>query len=102
MAARQQTDQDAVHDILLANDDLANFLANFFELLAGLNYPLIGGHNFILVQASVRERALSGARISIPPDASACRNRGSFPHRIGKVRNDVGHLFERFLGVRKL
>jgi hypothetical protein len=53
VAARQQTDQDAVHDILLANDDLSNFLANFFELPAGLNYPLIGGHNFILVQASV-------------------------------------------------
>lgn len=44
VSACEQADQDAVDDILLADDDLSNFLPDFIELADGFSGREFGGH----------------------------------------------------------
>ncbi len=48
MPARQQADQDAIHHVLLADDDLADFLAHLIEMTGGELECRLGKHVFIL------------------------------------------------------
>ena len=48
VSAREQTNQDAIHHILLADDDLGDFLSDLIQLRGGKLEGGIGGHYLIL------------------------------------------------------
>ena len=48
MAAGQQADQDTIHHVLLADDDLADFFAHLIEMTGGELKCRLGTHVFIL------------------------------------------------------
>ena len=48
VAAGQQADQDAFDDVVLADDDLADFLAHLIEMTGGELECRLGTHVFIL------------------------------------------------------
>ena len=54
VAAGQQTDQDAVDDVLLADDDLADFLAHLIEMTGGELKCGLGTHVLILAVTELR------------------------------------------------
>jgi hypothetical protein len=53
MAAGQQTDQDPVDHMLLADDDLADFFAHLIEMTGGELECRLGTHVLILAVTSL-------------------------------------------------
>jgi hypothetical protein len=72
VAARQEANEDTIHSVLLAYDDLANFFANGLKLGSGVGNFLIDLHRHPTILVHGSEKRLPPGRNRKKKDAHAC------------------------------